>query len=421
MRNWQRRWSSLAFMFVLLVAFLVPTASANTEAVRYLALGDSLAAGMTPTNQIDKGYADYAADYLQGKNMLNSFSKDFSYPGDTTDDLLSKLTTNVQLQEAVKQSNTITISAGANDLLKDAKFDSEKQILIIDETKVPATLQKLAINYTMILKSIKELNPNAKVFVMGYYFPYPYVADVQKPKLIELTHTLNKTIQLASVSQGATFVSIYEKFGDDPKKYLPNPINIHPNAEGYMLMSEAFLASLANPTVVVNDIPAGHWAEKELKLLLNSKIYNLDGKGNVYPQKPITRAEVANILFGLISLTKSIPANPGYEDVPETHPSYIAIAKLTEVGVFSKSKRFNPDSPLTRVQLAKVASIAFQLKGDGSIPVYKDITKSYWGTPYINAVTTNKIMFGYKNGKFGLHEPTTKAQFAVVLVRLQAQ
>ncbi|HSO57736.1 MAG TPA: GDSL-type esterase/lipase family protein [Paenisporosarcina sp.] len=300
MRNWQRRWSSLAFMFVLLVAFLVPTASANTEAVRYLALGDSLAAGMTPTNQIDKGYADYAADYLQGKNMLNSFSKDFSYPGDTTDDLLSKLTTNVQLQEAVKQSNTITISAGANDLLKDAKFDSEKQILIIDETKVPATLQKLAINYTMILKSIKELNPNAKVFVMGYYFPYPYVADVQKPKLIELTHTLNKTIQLASVSQGATFVSIYEKFGDDPKKYLPNPINIHPNAEGYMLMSEAFLASLANPTVVVNDIPAGHWAEKELKLLLNSKIYNLDGKGNVYPQKPITRAEVANILFGLI-------------------------------------------------------------------------------------------------------------------------
>ncbi|HSO57735.1 MAG TPA: S-layer homology domain-containing protein [Paenisporosarcina sp.] len=115
-----------------------------------------------------------------------------------------------------------------------------------------------------------------------------------------------------------------------------------------------------------------------------------------------------------------MPANPGYEDVPETHPSYIAIAKLTEVGVFSKSKRFNPDSPLTRVQLAKVASIAFQLKGDGSIPVYKDITKSYWGTPYINAVTTNKIMFGYKNGKFGLHEPTTKAQFAVVLVRIQA-
>jgi len=420
MRNWQRKWSSLAFMFVLLVAFLVPTASANSEAVRYLALGDSLAAGMTPTKQIDKGYADYAADYLLGKNMLDSFSKNYSYPGDTTDDLLSKLTTNVQLQEAVKKSNTITISAGANDLLKDAKFDSEKQMLIIDETKVPATLQKIALNYTMILKTIKDLNPNAKVFVMGYYFPYPYVADVQKPKLIELTHTLNKTIQLASVSQGATFVSIYEKFGDDPKVYLPNPINIHPNAEGYMLMSEAFIASLANPTVVANDIPSGHWAEKELNLLLNSKIYNLDDKGNVYPEKPISRAEVANILFGLIPLTKSIPANPGYDDVPETHPSYIAIAKLTEVGVFSKAKQFNPDSPLTRVQLAKVASIAFQLKGDGSVPAFKDITKSYWATPYINAVTTNKIMVGYKNSKFGLHEPTTKAQFAVILVRIQA-
>lgn len=421
MRNWKRRVSSVAFMLVLLMAFLVPNASANTEAIRYLALGDSLAAGMTPNKEIDKGYADYAAGYLQGKNMLASFSKAFSWPGETTDELLLKLTTDAQLQETVKQSNTITISVGANDLLKDSKLDPEKQILLIDETKVPATLQKIAFNYTLILKSIKDLNPNAKVFAMGYYFPFPYIADVQKPKLIELTKALNSSIELTSVSMGATFVDIYEKFGDDPKTFLPNPLNIHPNAAGYQLMSEAFLTSLATPPVVAKDIPAGHWAEKELKLLLASKIYNLDDKGNVYPEKAITRAEVANILFGLVPLTESIPANPGYKDVPVTHPSYMAIAKLTEVGVFTKNTLFNPDSPLTRVQLAKVAAIAFQLKGDGSVPVYKDINKTYWATPYIGAVTTNKIMVGYRNGTFGLHDPTTKAQFAAILFRIQAQ
>lgn len=421
MRNLKRRVSSVAFMLVLLMAFLVPNASANTEAIHYLALGDSLAAGMTPNKEIDKGYADYAAGYLQGKNMLGSFTKAFTWPGETTDELLLKLTTDAKLQEAVKQSNTITISVGANDLLKDSKLDPEKQILLIDETKVPATLQKIAFNYTLILKSIKDLNPNAKVFAMGYYFPFPYIADVQKPKLIELTKTLNHSIELTSVSMGATFVDIYEKFGDDPKAFLPNPINIHPNAAGYQLMSEAFLTSLATPPVVAKDIPAGHWAEKELKLLLASKIYNLDDKGNVYPEKAITRAEVANILFGLVPITESMPANPGYKDIPVTHPSYMAIAKLTEVGVFTKNTLFNPDSPLTRVQLAKVAAIAFQLKGDGSVPAYKDINKTYWATPYIGAVTTNKIMVGYRNGTFGLHDPTTKAQFAAILFRIQAQ
>ena len=420
MRNWKRRCSSVVFMFVLILAFLVPNASASSQEIHYLALGDSLAAGMTPTKEISKSYADYAAEYLQGKNLLGSFSKAYSMPGETTDELLIKLSTNPQVQEAVKQSNTITISSGANDLLDDSKIDPAKQILLIDETKVPGILQKIAVNYSVILKTIKDLNPNAKVFVMGYYFPFPHVADVQKPKLIELTHTLNKTIELSSASQGATFVSVYEKFGDDSKKYLPNPINIHPNAEGYMLMSEAFLASLANPPVVVNDIASGHWAEKELKLLLASKIYNLDDKGNVYPEKAITRAEVANILFGLVPSTNSVPANPGFKDIPVTHPSYMAIAKLTELGVFSKDTLFNPDSPLTRVQLAKVAATAFQLKGDGTVPAYKDINKTYWATPYINAVSTNKIMVGFSNGTFGLHQPTTKAQFAVILVRIQA-
>lgn len=421
MRNWKRKSASVAVLFVLLLAFLVPNAAANTDLVRYLALGDSLAAGVTPTKGIDKGYADYAAGYLQGEKMLESFTKDFSMPGDRTDELLTKLTTSAQLQAAVQKANTITISAGANDLLKESKVDPVKKVLIIDETKVPATLQKTALNYTLILQTINKLNPDAKVYVVGYYFPFPYIADEQKPKLIQLTQTLNKTIELASVAQGAKFVSIYEKFGNDPKKYLPNPLDIHPNAEGYKVISEALLASFAEAQVAAKDVPAGHWAEKELKLLLASKVFKLDDQGNVYPDRAITRAEVANILFGLLPMTTSVPADPGYEDVPVTHPSYMAIAKLTEAGIFAKSTSFNPDAPLTRVQLAKVVSLAFDLEGDGTTPVYKDINEKYWATPYISAMASNKIMHGYSNGTFGLHKETNRAQFAVILFRIQAQ
>jgi lysophospholipase L1-like esterase len=422
MGKWNKKLTSLAFMFVLLLSLVVPNASANVDKLNYLSLGDSLAAGWSPSKTIENGYSDFAAAYLKEKNLLGSYSKAFAVPGDKTDDVLEDLKKNEQLRAAVKNANTITISAGANDLLKDAKLDPVSKVLILDETTVPGTLQKIAANYSVILQTIKELNPNAKVYVMGYYFAFPYVSDVQKPKLIELTKTLNTIIKAAAAAQGATFVEVYDKFGDDPKKYLPNPVDIHPNMEGYKLMSEAFLASLATPQVAAKDIPANHWAAKELNLVLASNLYKLDEKGNVYPEKSITRAEVANIVYGLIPLTKNTPVNPGYKDVPETHPSYMAIAKLTEAGIFSdENVKFNPDAPLTRVQLAKVAALAFHLKGDGKVPAFKDINKDYWATPFISALTSNKIMNGYSNVTFGLHDETTRAQFAVILVRVQAQ
>ncbi|MFJ7977697.1 S-layer homology domain-containing protein [Peribacillus sp. NPDC096379] len=411
---------SLVFMFALLLGLIPPSASANDlEPVRYLALGDSLSAGMTPEAGISSGYADLTAEYLKGKNSLAAYSKEFAIPGYTTQNVLADLTVKSELREAVRQANLITISAGANDLLKIAKTDPEKNILILDPATVKSTLGTLAKNYTMILQTIKELNPNASVYVMGYYFPFPYLSDEQKPQLIELTKTLNQTIQLAT-DQGATFVPVYDKFGDDTKKYLPNPENIHPNQEGYQLMSDALIATMTKAKPTANDLPKGHWAEKELNMLLASKILQLDKKGNIYPEQAITRAEVAGILYNSIPMTKSIPANPGYKDVPETHPAYMAIAKLTEAGVFTKSEYFNPNAPLTRIQMAKVITTAFQLKGDSSFPSYKDITATYWGTPYINAMTSNKIMVGYKNGRFGVNDSTNRAQFAVVLARVQA-
>jgi lysophospholipase L1-like esterase len=387
MGKWKRRITSLAFMFVLVLSLVVPNASANAGTVNYLALGDSLAAGQTPNKTIDNGYSDFAAAFLKEKNLLGNYSKAFAVPGDKTDDVLEDLTLNAQLRDAVKNSNTITISAGANDLLKESKLNLETKTLIIDETKVPGTLQKIAVNYTLILKTIKELNPNAKVFVMGYYFPFPYIADLQKPKLIELTHTLNKTIELSSASQGATFVPVYEKFGEDTKKYLPNPLDIHPNSDGYKLMSKALVASMFKPSSV---------------------------------GKAITRAEVASIIYLNIPTTNTIPANPGFKDVPETHPSYMAIAKLTEVEVFAKNEKFNPDAPITRVQLAKVIATAFDLKGLGPVPKYKDINATYWATPNIHAVSSYKIMMGYSNGSFGVNDNTSRAQIAAILLRVQA-
>ncbi len=420
--NLKRSITSLALIFMLFVAFIVPNATASSVTLNYLALGDSLAAGVTPQKTIDKGYADLAAMTLREKNVLGTFSKDFAVPADKTSDVLEDITVNAHLREAIKNSNTISISAGANDLL--TQVDFTKNPIVIDLNLVKTTLQTIGNNYKEILEAIKELNPNANVYVMGYYYAFPYVSDDQKPQLIQLTQTLNTTIQVSAKSLGANFVPVYKQFGDDSKQFLPNPSDIHPNLEGYKIMSEALVESILNAqfekeTPIAKDIPKDFWAEKELNLLLANGLYKLDEKGHVNPGVAISRAEVADILYKSIPTIKSTPVNPGFKDVPESHPSYEAIAKLTEVGIFAKSDKFNPDDPITRVQMAKVMSLSFQLKGNGEVPNFKDINAKYWGTPYISAMSSNKIMIGYSSGTFGINDKTSRAQFAVILVRVQ--
>lgn len=406
----------MVVIFILMLGLALPSVSASGEkTIHYLALGDSLAAGITYDKKIGDGYSDMAAAHFKEQNALGSFSKAHAVPGYTTENVLEDLKKKESLIEAVKQANFITISAGANDILKKAVMDRESNTLILDPKAVPPILQNISKNYTDILQTIKEINPNASVYVMGYYFPYPYLSENQKPQLIQLTHSLNLTIQAITAEQGATFVPVYEKFGDDPKKFVPNPEDIHPNLDGYKLMTEALIEILNTP--VASDLSESHWAYKELNYLLSQKLMNVDEIGNIYPDVEITRAEVAGILYSSIPLTKSIPVNPGFKDVPNNHPFYMAIAKLTEAGIFAPSEQFHPNGPITRAQLAKVITLAFQLESGKTLPSYSDISHNYWAALYIQAVTNNKIMNGYPNGEFGINMPVTRAQLAVVIVR----
>ncbi|UUZ90923.1 SGNH/GDSL hydrolase family protein [Paenibacillus sp. P25] len=65
------------------------------QSIRYLALGDSLAAGMTPTGGLDKSYADYLAASLQAAGYLTGYERRYAYPGYTTDNVLADLKANV--------------------------------------------------------------------------------------------------------------------------------------------------------------------------------------------------------------------------------------------------------------------------------------------------------------------------------------
>ena len=180
---------------------------------------------------------------------MESYTKKFAVPGDTTADVLEDLTTNVELQEAVKEAHFISISAGANNLLKQAKIDASAGTVVIDPVAIVPTLTAIGENYAKILATIKALNSEAEVFVLGTYYPFPHFTnEVLKVQLMTLAETLNTTILKAVTASGSTFVPIYDVMGgrdvEKLKKVLPNPLDIHPNAQGYKLISGALVEAL---------------------------------------------------------------------------------------------------------------------------------------------------------------------------------
>jgi lysophospholipase L1-like esterase len=409
-------------MIALLFASFAPLSSAAlfTEKVHYVALGDSLAAGQTHDKKIDKGYTGMLKEALEQQNVLASYSNKFAVPGYTTQNVLDDIVNNKEvdgqkLQNVLKNAQLITITAGANDLLKEATIDTTKGTVTVDPQKALAVAAKVKANLTSILVNIKTLNPSAKVYISGYFNAFPYISADQQALLKQVLVGFNGIIQQTAIENGATFVSLDGIFEANPKVYLPNPLDIHPSLDGYQIIANAFLQSfVAKPSF--EDVPESFWAYKEITLMVDGKVLTGTSGALFEPEKAITRAEAAQALFKLLPLDKSLPQDPGFTDVPQNHEAYMAIAKLTQVGVFAKATKFNPDAPLTRGQMAKILTVTFKLKPTGT-PVFKDVPSNHWALVYIDALASAKVTAGYKNNTFQPEAATNRAQFAAFLVR----
>jgi hypothetical protein len=85
--------------------------------------------------------------------------------------------------------------------------------------------------------------------------------------------------------------------------------------------------------------------------------------------------------------------------------------------------RFAPEAPLTRAQLAKllVTSSGFQDDAQLLAPYpsrFTDVARWHWANGYIESLAELAVVEGYPDGSFGPEDQVTRAQMAVILVRL---
>lgn len=96
------------------------------------------------------------------------------------------------------------------------------------------------------------------------------------------------------------------------------------------------------------------------------------------------------------------------------------ITALSEKGVINGvgDGKFDPLGTVTREAFLKMLISGFDIKGGGVEAVFEDVDNKEWYAPYINSAVSIGITNGISDSVFGIGEPVTREQMAVMAVRM---
>ncbi|MGG0644150.1 C40 family peptidase [Sporosarcina gallistercoris] len=123
-----------------------------------------------------------------------------------------------------------------------------------------------------------------------------------------------------------------------------------------------------------------------------------------------SRAEIANVVVKSLGLHRTHKL-ADFPDITPKTPYYNEIMAAAEAGIFNgnSSGKFDPNSALTRSQMALVLTDAFDLTATTASSTkidlpFKDVPKGYYAEEAIAALYANKVTSGYTNGNFGVDD-----------------
>ncbi len=143
--------------------------------------------------------------------------------------------------------------------------------------------------------------------------------------------------------------------------------------------------------------------------------------GMVYPQKNITRAEVATIFFRLLkdetreaNMTKS----NGYNDMKEGAWYTCAVSTLSKMGIIKgyEDGSFKPDASISRAEFAAIAA-RFDPDGDKTPATFSDVS-SHWAKDEISIAANHGWIKGYEDGSFKPDQKITRAETMTLVNRV---
>lgn len=205
----------------------------KNEKLNYIAIGDSLAEGMAPYGEVGYSYADYFADFLKNENRLSYYSKRYTKSDYTTKEIIRELEINNDLKRDLRESDVVTISIGANDILNSINL---KNLNANNILKLKSVVKNILPDLDECIKNIRKY-AKKDVVIIGYYNPMPFLFNTSGDDLDELFAYTDDEYKNIATEYNCDYISLYQLFKNN-SNFLPNPADIHPNLEGYEAIAE---------------------------------------------------------------------------------------------------------------------------------------------------------------------------------------
>jgi N-acetylmuramoyl-L-alanine amidase len=188
--------------------------------------------------------------------------------------------------------------------------------------------------------------------------------------------------------------------------------------------SSASFSASSTGKAIFADVPADHWAKREIEFLYERAIiegYNENGVMQFHPNENVTRAQAAKMIMKALGESEKPVTRARFKDVPPSHWAAGWIERAVEKGIFQgyEDGTFQPNAPLKRSQMSKIIATAFHLPEPavaGNQQIFRDIQPNYWAYPYIVKLYYNGISNGSQN-RFMPESYISRAQFSAFVAR----
>ncbi|MCM3760995.1 S-layer homology domain-containing protein [Alkalihalobacillus oceani] len=176
-----------------------------------------------------------------------------------------------------------------------------------------------------------------------------------------------------------------------------------------------FFFVIAFIVTTVAPVSGESWYSTEVEELTERGILK---PGQFIADAEITRAEFASIIMRALPLEEEVSAY-SFPDVEEEKHDVAAVQAVTAAQMMNgyPDGSFRPENSLTRAEIAKVLSLAYQIEPSGKELPFSDLSGSHWAANYIAGLVSEGMVTGVTPDLYKPDETLTWAQAAVLIHR----
>lgn len=259
--------SGIAAVMCTSVIFSLPVSSKTfaAETNDIVVFGDSIATG---NNGKTFDFPSLAAKAIDNGNLLGNYAKN----GLTSEEVLNVIKTK---ESSIKEAETVVVSAGANDYLKEVlsivseymdegdsfetmtkeklealkeKMQADKANLVSKLSRINAVTDVAYGNVKSIADEINTINPDAEIYILNLYNPFETASEYDEvgTMLNNLASTVLDTFNTKlRLIQNASVVQVAAAFKGNTKVYMGiDQRDVHPSNAGQIKIASLLTSSV---------------------------------------------------------------------------------------------------------------------------------------------------------------------------------